>query len=519
MNPSEDVTKAERGMVGGAPSNLPALAVAVWAGALLLLTASLIVAPVVTVAALAALSLAVAACYVAWARPELGLLGFIMLNSSFVPLSLIDIRLPVGGLDLRDLVFMGLLGMVLVRSIRAKDAEIPWWPVSAPLLALIGWAAFSALYAMLIRHVETNWAFGELRSISYFGVFFLAAGMLKERRQLVVLLTGVLVVVDITAFIMFAQQLLGPERPLLPSMVGGAGGWRVWAVDGASGFGAVRIIPPGHVLMYSTMLVMLCLALYSGQSRWARRVFTFHFVFLNIALLLTYSRAQWLAAVLGIALIAVLIPREDQGKIARVVTVGLVLLVIGYGLVGSAVQQTLGSTTFFSSVSDRMLTIITPDETLETDSLQWRVYETGVAMDAVNENPLLGVGLGNRYRGPTLVQNADELATEDRYLRYVHNSYLYLTVKMGVPGLLFFAWFALVFLGNGFLAYSRTLTGAHKRVALALLAAFTGILFWSITESQLMEVQTTSTIGLMSGLVASMAIMAARQPKPSTQSI
>jgi O-antigen ligase len=285
------------------------------------------------------------------------------------------------------------------------------------------------------------------------------------------------------------------------------GSWQVWEAGAPSAaFGGVRIIPPGHVLMYVLSLVAFSLMMAPGQSHRSRALLAVQFVFLNISLLFTYTRAQWIASAVALALMIMALSWDAKRRMAGFLIKAIPVLALAYYFFGAAFQETLANSAFVTLLEHRVRSIFTPAETLESFSLEWRIFETGEALRSVGEHPILGVGLGNVYREPALL-HGEAADGYYRLIRYVHNSYLYLAVKLGLLGLFACLWFVLAFLIGGLRAYLRMPGGPYKQATLAILAGLIGILLWSITQSLLMQGETTLVIGLMGGLIASMRQM------------
>jgi len=461
--------------------------------------------PTVTSLALLLLGLGAPLFWLVWRRPELGLLGLIFLTSSFIRPDTIDLRLSIGGLDLRDLALVGMLGMLILQRLMRGELTVPWWPVSGPLLVFMGLAIFSALYALSYQGVEPNWALGEFRALVFYLVFFVTIWAITRPGQLIVLLVGLFLLADLTAAVVILQQFFGTDNPLLRVMSGGYAGWQVWrAGDPLIGFGAVRIIPPGHVLVFMMTIVAFCLVVMARRKLPLRAMcmLQFQFAFLNVGLLFTYTRAQWLASVVALGIVFLLLPVGDKRWLIRSVAIGLLLLFLVYVLLGVEVSEIWERMPFVQTLVSRALSILTPRETLETFSLEWRIYETREALRSIAQHPLLGVGLGNAYRDITLLQG-EARSGYFRFIRYVHSSYLYVAVKMGLPGLIAFLWFCAAFVARSLWAYAHMSDRLQRSVVLAVLASFVGLLVWSVYHSHFLQVESAAVIGLMSGMIAS----------------
>lgn len=482
------------------------------------LAAGLFVAPEATALALAALGIGLPVIWLLWAHPTAGALTVLMLTSSFFPAEAIDLRLPVGGLDLRDLTLLFVLGMLVLRQWQKGTLTIPWWPVSALLTLFLALAVFSAAYALLYRGVAPNWAMSELRILVFYTFFFVIAWSITTRRQMTILVLGAFILADVTTVIIVVQQFLGRDNPLLAAMASG-GGWRVWdAGDGGTGFGAVRVIPPGHVLMYLLSTLAFGLMVVSRESTARRMFYVGQLLFIGIGLLLTFTRAQWLASAIAFILIFVNLTPNEKRRLFGYAFVGVLITLIVYGSFGAQLERALGQAPITETITQRVMTMFQPEETLETGSLQWRVYETDKALEAIAAEPVMGVGLGNSYRDTTHLYWGS-MANNVRFTRFVHNSYVYIATKMGVSGLAVFLWFCLAFLFFGWRWYKSVTDEHFKRIALGVLASFVGLMTWSLSHAHFMQVESTAVVGLMAGMMASLRAIDERESatEPDTE--
>ncbi len=498
-----------------APGMYRALGIILGVLGLGLLAAGLYLAPKLATLSLALLGLGLPIAFLLWHRPEVGLLALIFLASSFIPASIVDLRLPIGGgLDLRDLVLIGLFGIVCLQELGRETLAIPWWPVGGPLLLFLIMAVFSAFYALVLEHVEANWALGDLRILSLYTTFYITLWSIKRPEQLKTLLVGLFIIADLTTIIIYLQQFLGAGNPLLQAMMS-TRDWRIYEQ-----VGAVRVVPAGQVLMHFMWFVALGLLLLARPNQRLRAFCVTQLLYIGGGHLLSYMRAQWVALFIGLGLaFIILMPRLKQNLAkAAVITCCVALLFVAGVIMGGPISEA-SATPFVAGISERFGSLLTPAETAGTGSLQWRAFEIEKALQAIRNQPLTGVGLGNRYRelsayheeaSGQLTRGSIATGEVSRFTRYVHNSYVSIAVKMGIPGLFALLWFCAAALFKGFQVYRHMPDSEHKGMVLGILVAFAGLLVWSYFHAHLIKAESTGTIGIMAALIGSIAYIHGR---------
>lgn len=427
-----------------------------------------------------------------WRYPEFGIVLLVFLGSQILDPELLDLRLPIGGgLELPDLLLLGLAGLLVAKQLFSMSApDLPTSRLFAPLLVLFGLALFSTLRALLLFGVEISWTFSELRGIAYFLVLLLATWELRQREQIIRLFAGLFFVGLATVFIMVTQQFFGS----IPLVAGQQ--TTVWQIVDIGSGGITRIRPPAHLLLFYLSLVAFALMAFS-QGRKKRMVMLALTFLLNLVLLLTFTRAQWLASTIGVLICIVFIPRKAKLSLASIALV--IALLGGVILIGgqSLAPRSMDADQFLGPLMDRVQSVFAVDETLDSYSLQTRQFQNRAAEDSIAQNPLYGVGLGNSYRRIAFEESP---ARYSRFSRFMENSYLYVATKMGLPSLAVLVWLmatVLVVIYRGFRsAQDPTLKG----LSLASLAAVVGILFWGITHPILFSPQHTLTVGLIGGV-------------------
>ncbi|MFO7583886.1 MAG: O-antigen ligase family protein [Anaerolineales bacterium] len=487
-------------------------------GVLGMLAAALYLAPQTAALGLVLLGLGLPVVLLLWHRPEFGLLAILFLAANFLPLDLVDIRLPIGGgLQLRDLLTLGLFGLLVFRGLARKTLGIPWWPVGAPLTVFMVLVLFSAVYALFWQGVTSNWVFAELRDLSAYALFFITAWALGQRHHLVTILVGLFVIANLTAAIIFIQQFLGVSRFLLPAMADSF--WGIWLEGGAGSFGSVRVVPPSHVLLYFAMLIAAGLAMFESNRR-LRTGLVIQFGVLGLALLLTYTRAQWIATAMALVLMATVFVPKYKAQIGRFALLSIPLFLIACGFLGFGLQGLVQDTPVLTLLSDRATTLLTPDETIESRSLQWRIFENEEALKSISRHPLLGVGLGNSYRNLTTLQgeaqgwwtrNSLVSGEVSRFTRYVHSSYLWLPVKLGIPAFAIFLWFCAALPVAGWRLMSSLPDNRMKGIVLAIVTGFIGLLVWTIFHQHLIMNRSSTAVAFVAGLVAGIYSLHSRE--------
>jgi hypothetical protein len=482
-------------------------------------------APNIVAPQLGPLGLGVPLVWLAWKRPELGVLGLVTLTAGLLPLSSLYMPLPIGGVFDYDIALIGLLGLLSVRGLIYDGLRIDWWPVSKPLLIFLALAIASVVYAVSFREVDLARSLNELRPFIYYGASIVVAMALTRASHRTTLLIGLFVLADVVSSALIFAQFAGAGRFLFPGMAEwqvndvGAGGVTDTVSSTDSGFGLLRIVPPAALLMFVIMILSFIWALAPGLRPAARIMCAAQCAFLNIGLLLTYTRAQWIATVISVMIIAALVPHALRVRLGHGLAVVLGLCAFVFALFQAGVQLPGGAVQpAVEAMLGRATSILSPDATLNSASLQWRVFENEEGFNSLFQSPQ-GVGLGNTYRAITTYAGEAAGYQGSPLNGFMHNSYLYIAVKMGVQGLIAFLWFCLAVLVQGWRLFRKMPDGPERWLVLAVLASFVGIMQWSVTEPNLMLVGATITVGVMVGLLASLTRDSSLQGTPSVDGL
>jgi len=465
------------------PDNLPFhLAVAASAG-LLLGVASLWFSPLWTLIALAGAGLAFASLK----RPEIALLGILIATSSIV----FEDRLPlipigIGSLHIPDVFLLASLGLIILRWLVEPDFKIVRTPLDCPLLIFYGVALLSTLRAIFQSSVEAQTGVRAIRIVSYYLTFFIVTNLVRQDRQRRFLLRGLFFLANIVAVAMVIQFLLGKSVPVLPGRV------ETLLTQGTRYGGITRILPPGQSLILVAFIVT-SVTLILDRFRPIDMLRILQWSLLGLALVLTFSRASWMGTTLALFLLAYLLRRQGG---QRLVGLGLVVTFLAAMILLVVLARPESQVARLASSSIERLSTVMGGKLFMDSSFRWRYAEYEYALPQVVSHPLLGLGLGARYR--PFDARLDYEFFDGR--AYVHNGHLWVLLKTGLLGYGGLLWLSLAFLIRGFKYWRGVPDPTVGGVILGFTLTYSTVLIAAVVSPVFREWFWTPVIGLMMGL-------------------
>lgn len=247
------------------------------------------------------------------------------------------------------------------------------------------------------------------------------------------------VIMALAATVLIAMPLLADERyrgRLLKGLIVlglGIGAWGIlqWvlglrftgaeeALKGASS----RFVTAGRTVgQYAFgVVVIVALAVWTSgaaRSRVARWALIAAIVLNIVALLFTFERTFWVATALGIAFVALASAGIQRVKLLVLTPVVLVMLFLVLLTVAPAE---------LNAASQRLLSI---SKYQSDPSVRYRIEESRRVIQQIAARPLLGSGLG-----ASIVIGRPGTTVTPKPRRYAENGYLWVTWKLGIPGML-----------------------------------------------------------------------------------
>ena len=445
-----------------------------------------------------ALLVALPVLLIAIYAPQLAILLMVLLGATLFDPSAVA---NVFRLSAVELCLVLLLGLVVIRALsNARQGYNVRTPLDWPLLLLFvasTVALFNAKYIFESFHYMKSvpiW-----RTLFNFMVFFAVTQLIRNRRQLMILVVGMFVLATLVALLMVAQQIVGPSANFIPDQQGVG----IVSVLGQRQDGVMRVAFPGAAMVFVMLLPAFMLFITPGFLEGRKRLVLFPVLLFPLAILFTFTRGLWLGIVLS-SIVFVIFTRTESKRFVLL----LAILIVGTSLLLPMVSHYFPrADRIAEAVSLRAGSLFAGSELEYDSSTQWRIRENELALAKIMENPIWGVGLGGDYR--------PRWHDGDGLTHYVHNGFLFLLLQIGLVGLVPFLWLSLVFVIRGF-HYWRTITDPVLRgLVMGFSLSYIAVLYASISSPRLLEPNFVLLMGIMLG-VNEVAIRLAKQYPRST---
>ena len=350
-------------------------------------------------------------------RPEYVLTACVALVCGLIHPALVP-RIPVlgGSLAAADATLVMLVGYAVwtLFTRRAQAASAPvagahWLGVALLLFSLS--FGLAVVVSLTVREIGRAAVLGEARDLLFLALLPIATVILQQRERQQ---RFVVSFVALGCLFALGQVLQGVFT--LP--VFGAQGMSSLETLGQQHDGTTRANTLGlNVIIFALLLTLGAHVL--GAIH--RALFYAVAGLLFVGIVLTFGRTTFAAVFVCGALVVWWL---DAKKLTPMF--GLLLLAVA---LGSAIGMWWKPDSL-AAVYFRMTSI--GEEIDRGYSAQWRFWEAQAMWPHILEQPFLGIGLGADYKG------ASGSALHPDLNRYVHNGYLYMAGKMGVPALLLF---------------------------------------------------------------------------------
>ena len=428
-------------------------------------------------------------------RPEYGLTALIALTCGLIHPAFVP-RIPIlgGSVAAADAV-LAMLAIQAVWMLATRQREAQVTAVESARLLSVALALFGVSFVVAVamslgvKEVNPTWVLGEARRLVYLVTLPVAVVLMPQQAQQKRFVVGL---VMLGCLFSVGQVLQGVFH--IP-VFGEKGRLVVLETMGRQDYGTTRSLTLGiEVIVFALLLTIGAYVL--GAIR--KPLFFAVAGLLLAGIFLSFGRTTFAVVAVCVVMVVYWLNLRKLGELA-----GLLVLVVA---VASALAISL-KPAYFDAVYYRIASIDT--EIKSGDSAQWRIWEAEEMLPHIQKYPLTGIGLGADYKGANRSPDPD-------LNRYVHNAYLYMGGKMGLPALGFFlvAIFAIFAMGR------RSARGNASRwtriVGAACAAMMINFMLASVTEPHFMEDYSLVLIAVAGALVCLSARHAAGVGTPTT---
>ncbi len=364
------------------------------------------------------------------------------------------VPLPYIGINIFELLLILLVGITLLqRSGRIYGTRLD---VS---IFLFGLACILGYITCIVRYDDPSRLFEPRRLLHFFIAYYLTVNLIRTKKSLQIFL-----------LIYFSAIVLKSiEGVYLYSM--GEGLQIKWKI---------RAIFTG----WEDSLNFVTFLLFTGACVMDRYKFRGRIVFLLFSpavffcFLFSYKRAYYVAIVVGIMTLFLL-----QGKKARFRFLVLILIMV---LIGSLIIAAAGQ---WNAIEARINSILHPTK---ESSASYRLVEWQNALISIYRHPIVGIGLGGIMPMEIYLSRTNILG--------VHNTFLWVAVKMGIIGLFTYLLLHFAYLQR-LIKLNYVLQDPFLRVvSRGLLCSFIAFCTAEMFAPMFAQMRTGTWLGVMMGL-------------------
>ena len=229
---------------------------------------------------------------------------------------------------------------------------------------------------------------------------------------------------------------------------------------------AVRINQP----TYSFALISGIILFFVPQKKSTKILIFILVVFTAIALILTFSRTFWMIVLIELVLLLIFFPLKNKAQLSIYLgTIAVIFIIV--------------SSIFFGDISQALFKVIENRFTSTTMgradlSVQTRLDEYKVAISRIKEYPMGGNGFAKNF------PYYNPIIQETFHSHIIHNGYLFLMYRVGIPMSLLFFFCLIYFLFKSLITTLRLKNQFYKFISLSGFLGILTMIIGNITSSQ-----------------------------------
>jgi len=126
------------------------------------------------------------------------------------------------------------------------------------------------------------------------------------------------------------------------------------------------------------------------------------------------------------------------------------------------------------------------------------MLENKYALSSITAHPLIGVGMGARYR--PFDRRLDSIDDIYDFRIHIHNGFLWILLDMGALGFLAFMWLSIAFLIRGFRHWRSIANDRMRGIMLGFTSVYLAVMVAAVANSSFIQWRWIPVIGIIMGI-------------------
>ncbi len=412
---------------------------------------------------------------------RLYLLFLFILFATFMPSFEGILLTSFRGLDLRDLTFLSLWGLLVFDFTKGRKPIITSSTLPLIIFYIITCIA-TILGRFFFQHIRLHNAFTVSRPLIFMSLAILVPSLIRTRRRLNCFVQVLLSYSMISMLLIVLQTYgLGQRIELVP-------GSALWSKSVHAG---------GRSVSFALLFVSLFCVI---RKIPLRKSMVLPWIMLLAALLLstinTGARARWAGLIGAISLLFLLLPLRMKfsflGKFGFACVFLLLCALVVAAVIPDVADRLQGLTSRVTSIF-KSETYQNPLETGVRTASGARQMERTFAMRVVRKYPIIGTGLGYSHWW----DYGHDRQRISHY--YMHNSYIWILMNTGILGLLAFLGFYVQAVVRGLRGYLRVWPRSNQAVVFGFSGFLLMLMIASWAQPNFFSISQAAGIGVLIG--------------------
>jgi O-antigen ligase len=452
--------------------------------------------------------LALIATLFVFRQPLLGILLVLVLTSTIFGYGVLP-SLNVLGADIEFpevLIILTFLATIAKYGSRNSYKRCISSKLTKPLIIFLVIVSISIAYSIFTYpELETTTVLARSRFLFTYVLFFPTLILLREEKDFKFFVHGLLVVAFFVAGFFIITAIFGvTSLHDALRMKFDLETVNIGASSDAMLTGARFKDTPGISLIVSLMFIPICLFIYN-HSGIKGLLYGALGSILTIPILLTFTRMTWVTILFALVIL-LLIVRKKLRPIAKLTFFTGCIFVIAF----LALSFHPRYSRIISFSFDRLTSFFV--ENVETETAVWRLLESKVAIEIIGENPIAGLGIAGELESMKVDYGGKTYYLRGRY--NIHNSYLLLALKLGIPALLVFLIIYFRVFKRGWQAFKISNNVFMKGLSLGLFISLLRILFNALSQNHFYSFTMVPCLAISFAIIEAIRMISYEVPEP-----